>query len=156
MKKDYQKGFTLIELLVVVAVISLLVAVVVASLNSSRTKASDKAAQSDLNNIRTQANLYYVNNGNSYGTITAACNAGMYSADTTIAAALTHATANSTLIQCSTGPTNQTFAVAIRLKATTGYYCVDSTNAGKTNTTATNIYGAGATFALDSGTGLCN
>ena len=144
------------ELLIVIAVIALLVSVIVASLNTSRAKGSDAAAKRDLGSIRTQANLYYVNNGNSYGTVTAICNAGMYSADTIIAAAITHATANSTLIQCSTGPTSQTFAVAIRLKAVTGYYCVDSTNAGKTNTTATNIYGSGATFALDSVTGLCN
>lgn len=159
MKKDSKKGFTLIELLVVITVLSLLMAVIMTSLRASKTKGSDAASKRDLGTIRTQANLYYTNNSNSYGAITAACNAGMYSSDTTISAAVTHATANSNAIACNTGPTDQTFAVAVTLKTSgAGYYCIDSTNAGRTISTAvatSGLAGAGATYALNTTTGLC-
>ncbi|MEK7228165.1 MAG: type II secretion system protein [Patescibacteria group bacterium] len=157
MKKNiFEKGFTLIELLVVIAVIALLASVVVSSLSGARSKASDKAVMSDLNNIRIQANLYYVNNSNSYApTVTNSCASGMYNTDATILNAITHASTNSTAVTCNT-LSSTVFAVASKLKGSGYYYCVDSTNSGKTNTTATNIYGSGATFALDSVTGLCN
>ncbi len=54
-----QKGFTLIELLVVVAIIGILAAIVLASLNSARNKSGDAAIQSNLVNIRGQAELIY-------------------------------------------------------------------------------------------------
>jgi general secretion pathway protein G len=153
-------GFTLIELLVVVALIGFLAAVVVASLNLAKSKGSDSAVKQDLSSIRTQANLYYVGTGvNTYGATGSSCVAGMFSVDTNIANAITHATANSTAIACNVGPTNQTFAVAATLKASgAGYYCVDSTNIGKsisTTVATSGLVGAGATYALDTNTGLC-
>ena len=159
MNIKHNKGFTLIELLVVIGVIAILAAVVVSALGGARNKASDKASFSDLNNTRTQANLYYTGSGAStYGTLTAACNAGMFSADTTIAAAIAHATTNSNAIACNVGPTNQTFAVAVTLKTGSGYYCVDSSNTGRTISTSvatSGLVGAGATYALNTTTGLC-
>lgn len=158
MRKNYKMGFTLIELLIVIAVIGILIAVVVASLRNAKTKGEDAAAKRDLSTIRTQANLYYTNTGNSYGALTAACNSGMYSADTTIAAAVTHATSTSSAIACNTGPTDQIFAAAVTLKTGSGYYCVDSMNAGKTISTSvatSGLVGAGATYALNTTTGLC-
>jgi prepilin-type N-terminal cleavage/methylation domain-containing protein len=158
MKNKNKSGFTLVELLVVVAVIGLLAAVVAVSTTAAKSKGADAAAKRDLASIRIQANLYYTNNSNAYGAITALCSAGMYSADTIMANAITHATTNSTAIACNTGPTDQIFAVAVTLKTGTGYYCVDSANAGKFISTATassGLVGAGATFALNTTTGLC-
>ncbi len=155
------KGFTLIELLVVVGLIGLLAAVIVASLNRAKSKSSDAVVMQDLSSIRTQANLYYVGTGgNSYGATGSSCAGGMFSADTNISSALAHVTANATAITCSVGPTNQTFAVAATLKTSgAGYYCVDSTNIGKAISTVTapsGLVGAGATYALNTTTGLCS
>ncbi len=62
----FNKGFTLIELLVVIAIIGILSSVVLASLTSARTKGTDAAIQSELSNMRAQAELLY-SNANSYG-----------------------------------------------------------------------------------------
>ena len=67
MYKNRSRGFTLIELLVVIAIIGILSAVVLASLNTARSKGNDAAVQSDLSTIQTQAEIYYGNNGNKYG-----------------------------------------------------------------------------------------
>ena len=158
MENNYKKGFTLIELLIVITVIGLLVVVIITSLAAAKTKGEDAATKRDLDTVRTQANLYYTNTGNSYGALTAACNSGMYSADATIVAAVTHATSTSTAIACNTGPTDQIFAAAVTLKTGSGYYCVDSMNAGKTISTSvatSGLVGAGATYALNTTTGLC-
>ena len=60
------RGFTLIELLVVVAIIGLLAAVVLAAVGTARNKGADAAVQAQVNQARSQAELYASNNGNSY------------------------------------------------------------------------------------------
>jgi prepilin-type N-terminal cleavage/methylation domain-containing protein len=64
MKMNLKKGFTLIELLVVVAIIGVLASVVLASLNTARSKGTDAAIKSNLDNTRAQAALYYDTNSN--------------------------------------------------------------------------------------------
>ena len=59
-------GFTLIELLVVIAIIGILSSVVLASLNTARAKGADAAIQSNLNNTRAQAELWYDNTNGDY------------------------------------------------------------------------------------------
>jgi prepilin-type N-terminal cleavage/methylation domain-containing protein len=77
MKKTYlQKGFTLIELLVVISIIGLLSSVILASLGSARGKSIDAAVKTTLISARTQADIYYSSNNNSYVGV---CNgAGIY------------------------------------------------------------------------------
>ena len=61
-------GFTLIELLVVVAIIAILSGTILVALNSARAKAKDARIQSQLQQIKAQAELYYTNHGNAYST----------------------------------------------------------------------------------------
>jgi len=64
------RGFTLIELLVVISIISLLSTVVMASLNSARSKAQESAIKTDLQSIKTQAELSYGKTGDYSGVAT--------------------------------------------------------------------------------------
>lgn len=66
-----RKGFTLIELLVVIAIIGVMSSVVMASLNNARSKGKDASIKASMSSIRSQVELYYDNNGNSYAPVTA-------------------------------------------------------------------------------------
>ena len=62
MKNQKRKGFTLIELMVVVAIMGLLAALAVISLNNARQRARDARRISDIKQIQTALELYYLDN----------------------------------------------------------------------------------------------
>ena len=133
-----KKGFTLIELLVVIAIIGVLASVVLASLNTARDKGNDAAVKANLANIRAQAELFYTDNNNSYGTEdVAGCDAGLF-ANGVIANAISAAVSASpdsaaTCISSDggAGTTATTWAVSISLADGTTDWCVDSTGAAE-------------------------
>ena len=62
MKNQKRKGFTLIELMVVVAIMGLLAALAVISLNNARERARDARRISDIKQIQTALEMYYLDN----------------------------------------------------------------------------------------------
>jgi type II secretion system protein G len=63
--KNNKKGFTLIELLVVIAIIGLLATLSVVALNNARQKSRDAKRVSDIKQVQTALELYFVDQ-NSY------------------------------------------------------------------------------------------
>ena len=60
--RDDEDGFTLIELMVVVLIIAILLAIAIPTFLGARSKAEDRAAQSNLRNALTAEKTYYVDN----------------------------------------------------------------------------------------------
>lgn len=126
-----KKGFTLIELLVVIAIIGLLSSLAVVSFSSARNKGNDAKIQSDLNQVRTAAELWASDHGGVYTgftvptTFTApSCSTGGY--------VLT--------IDGTSGATYSTYA---DLCGATGYFCVDSAGNAKTQAAVPTSPGSG-------------
>jgi len=125
------RGFTLIELLVVIAIIGILSSVVLASLNTARSKGNDAAAMSDLDGIRTQAQLYYSDHTNSYADI---CTDPTVAKQINAADAANGAGAGTV---CNVATDGTAYAVDAGLISTAGtHYCVDSLGVATTTTTA--------------------
>jgi type IV pilus assembly protein PilA len=57
-----EEGFTLIELMVVVLIIAILLAIAIPTFLGARSKAQDRAAESNLRNALTAEKTYYVDN----------------------------------------------------------------------------------------------
>ena len=151
MKNKFVKGFTLVELLVVIAIIGVLSSVVLSSVQSARTKAADASVKANLAGARTQADLFYDSNSNSYTNVctNAALSDGTKSIYNQIVAANTAGGFGQALnvaigvagtwqtTTCHiTATTGAAWAVESPLKAsvsgTPSMYCVDSTGVAKT------------------------
>ena len=136
-----RRGFTLIELLVVIAIIGILSSVVLASLNTARSKGVDAKIQSEIRSIQVNAEIYYDNNGNQYGsgaTVNANCTGGLFgsTANPNISQILTDLNAASATLAPSCTWNNAGYAIQHQLTSTTGtvYFCADST--GKVGTSS--------------------
>ena len=63
-RRNHQEGFTLIELMVVILIIGLLATIVVQSLRGATDKAKTTKAESDIAELKTALDRYYLDNGN--------------------------------------------------------------------------------------------
>jgi len=125
-----KKGFTLIELLVVIAIIGVLSSVVLASLNSARSKGNNVAVKSNLDTVRSQAQLFVDDHGGLY---TGLCT------DTTVVAALNAAKSAGSGVApvCNVATNGGAWAAQVQYKnSTDGYACVDSIGISTTTVTA--------------------
>ena len=133
-KKKKKRGFTLIELLVVIAIIGILATIVIVNVNTARNRANDVAIKAALDQVRTQAELYYDTNSSSYDLLSTTVPTDM----ATIGAAITsNGGTNFTVYEINTA-----YCAEATLKTLTEW-CVDSTGY------------AGATAVCDAGTADC-
>jgi prepilin-type N-terminal cleavage/methylation domain-containing protein len=63
-----REGFTLIELMIVIAIIGILAAIAIPQFSAYRTRSYNSAAQSDLRNLATAQEAYFVDE-NTYGNV---------------------------------------------------------------------------------------
>ena len=132
--KNSKKGFTLIELLVVIAIIGILSSVVLASLNTARSKGSDAAIKSNINNARAQAELYYdANNGSYFGVCAATSTQGgiltMKNGAVSAGGTCAFCVDNASGVGFSSA-----WAMSAQLKSNSSLvYCVDSTGVATTS-----------------------
>ena len=120
-------GFTLVELLVVIAIIGILSTIVLVSLNIARNKGIMASMQTNLHTLQIEAEIYYANNGNSYGTTavgttTANCASAMFSADSAIASALQEVRQTGAAVSC--GAQGRYYSVSASGSA--GTWCVNN------------------------------
>ncbi|HRU20955.1 MAG TPA: prepilin-type N-terminal cleavage/methylation domain-containing protein [Candidatus Paceibacterota bacterium] len=148
-----KQGFTLIELLVVIAIIGILAGLVIISMSGSQNAAKNARIQSDLDQLRTTAEIFKLTNGN-----------GSYCSGTgcTVAITATTSVANTAhFLDATFGDGQRLFAdisgqggapvmyvtataycVQASLNGTTSKWCIDSLgNNGSASTSCTVSHG---------------
>jgi len=140
-----KKGFTLIELLVVISIIGILSAVVLASLSTARNKGKDASMEGSLSSLRAQAEMYSINNSNSYANLFTSNNTWA-SADSGVSRLLSAANTQNGAGTEFAGSSATAWAAQAQLPSTVGgtasYFCVDSTGVAKIGAA---VMAAGAT-----------
>ena len=161
-KKNKHLGFTLIELLVVVAIIALLVSVVMAAMDIAKKKGADASVKSNLDTLRSVAELFNSNNNNSYlpaGGATFPIDAcptyditgngtNMFTKSKTISDAIAQAVKSGITSSCYDSDSTWSVAVGLLVDPTTSW-CVDNTGAAR-------VVASIPSGAINSTTGLCN
>jgi prepilin-type N-terminal cleavage/methylation domain-containing protein len=160
--RNLKKGFTLIELLVVVAIIAILISIVLFALDRARRQGSDAGVTTNLHTVANQAELFFLNNNNSYlpsggisvagvcPTVYNATGTNMFSQNKSMIDAITEAVSVGNGLTTSTCYNSaDSYAVAVgETSAPHTSWCIDSTGAAKQES-------FDPSAAIDSSTFLC-
>ncbi len=135
-------GFSLIELLIVVVIVGILTGIILSYISENKIKGSDASVKSNLATIRSVAEIFYSDNGNSYlptgGELLniSSCPAyntegtNMFSKNKIIADAIKEATFNGNNGVCYNSVNKWAIAVGLKSSVETSW-CVDSSGAGR-------------------------
>lgn len=124
----FPRGFTLVELLVVMSIMSFLASVVLTSVGAARAKGADSSIKQTLNNTRAQAQLV----ANNTGSFATSCT------DSVIQNAVIEVNKLSGGSAVCVSDSLK-WALASPLKSG-GVWCVDSSNVGRSKTSAGSTY----------------
>ena len=140
--RSNEDGFTLIELMVVVLIIAILLAIAIPTFLGARSKAQDRAAQSNLRNALTAEKTYYVDN-QAYTNNTSSSMTSIEPSLTYAASAAPTVVGTVYITLSTTTNTNDTVTLAAKSASGKCFYLQDSTPAG-TQYEADTACGAGA------------
>jgi type IV pilus assembly protein PilA len=146
---EREGGFTLIELMVVVLIIAILIAIAIPTFLGARTRAQDRAAQSNLRNALTAEKAYYTDNQAYSSDVTATGALKTIEPSLTWAASAAPSVAGSVYVGTATsagGTANDTVYLGAKSASGSCFYIKDQATKG-TSTTPGTFYGKVVTGA---------